>query len=292
MKDPWGASASWGKRARRRGAIGRLALVGLLLAGWAAIGFAADIQVACEPGLRVFLDGTPVGTSSAKEDGLAIAGVSEGRHVIRVEKDGFVPQSLEVQVGKLPVEVKVGAFTPAPPAARETEPPAATSGQPSGSLVVISLPQNCDVAIDGKPELKTVPVLRLGGLTVGNHTVTFSRPGYEPISKSVWVGPGAEVTVRGDLKAGKVELVFEGVGSLRVMSSPNHIAVRFMGKTYDKTDARLNVSHIPSGKHRLVASWAGRDLVTDVLILADQRTVVTVNFTDAGEPFVVTYQAE
>jgi hypothetical protein len=277
---------------RRREAMARLALVAVLLAGWSATGLAADIQVACEPGLRVFLDGTLVGTSSAKEDGLSIAGVSEGRHVVRVEKDRFVPQRFEVQVGKLPVEVKVAAFVPVPPGAHESEGAAAAVARPGGNLVVISVPQNCDVEIDGKTELKTIPVLRIEGLAVGDHTVSFSRPGYEPISKSVWIGPGTEVTVRGDLKAGKVELVFEGMGSLLVMSTPNHIALRFVGKTYDKTDAKLNVSHIPSGKHRLVASWGGRELSSDVLILANQRTVVTVSFTESAEPFAVSYQPQ
>ena len=282
-------------RSQRGGSAGitSLAVVALLvLAGSGASALAADVQVACEPGLRVFLDGTLVGTSSAKEDGLAIAGVSEGKHVVRVEKDGFVPQSFEVRVKTLPVEVKVGAFASAPPGAHQKERAAAAVAQSGGNLVVISVPQNCDVEIDGKTELKTIPVLRIEGLAVGDHTVSFSRPGYEPISKSVWIGPGTEVTVRGDLKAGKVDLVFEGMGSLRVMSTPNHIALRFLGKTYDKTDARLNVSRIPSGKLRLVASWGGRELSSDVLILANQRTVVTVNFTESAEPFGISYQPE
>ncbi len=61
--------------------------------GVPGISFAGDIQVACGPALRVYLDGTFVGTSSAKDDGLFLANVSEGAHVVRVEKEGFVPQS-------------------------------------------------------------------------------------------------------------------------------------------------------------------------------------------------------
>lgn len=292
MNDGRSATFHRGGRVGWRATMARVALVALLLVGWSAIGFAADVQVTCEPGLRVFLDGTLVGTSSSKEDGLSIAGVSEGRHVVRVEKAGFLPQGFEVHVEKLPVEVKVGAFVPVPSGAHEGKAAAVAVAQPRGNLVVISIPQNCDVGIDGKTELKTVPVLRIEGLAVGDHTVSFSRPGYEPISRSVWLGPGTDVTVRGDLKAGKVELVFEGMGSLRVMSTPNHIAVRFLGKSYDKTDQKLNVSHVPSGKYRLVASWGGRELSSDVLILADQRTVVTVRFIEGGEPFAISYQPE
>lgn len=76
------------------------------------ISFAGDIQVACGLDLRVYLDGTLVGTSSVKDDGLFLAGVPEGAHVIRVEKAGFVPQTFQVEVRKLPIEVKVEEFSP------------------------------------------------------------------------------------------------------------------------------------------------------------------------------------
>jgi hypothetical protein len=94
--------------------------------------FAGDIQVACEPGLRVFLDGKLAGTSNAKEDGLFMANVPEGAHVIRVERDGFVPQSYQVEVATLPIEVRVGR-SPGPVMRVDAETSAAAAEQPGGS---------------------------------------------------------------------------------------------------------------------------------------------------------------
>ncbi len=72
--------------------------------------FAGDIQVTCEPALKVYLDGKLAGTSTVTDDGLFLSAVAAGVHVVRVEKAGFAPQSFEVKVDSLPVEVKVGEF--------------------------------------------------------------------------------------------------------------------------------------------------------------------------------------
>jgi hypothetical protein len=103
----------------------------LLLTSVATISFAGDIQVACEPLLRVFLDGKFVGTSSSKEDCLFLANVPAGAHIIRVEKEGFVPQSFQVEVLNLPIEVKVGEFSPEAPVRRDRGPAAPRSNNPS-----------------------------------------------------------------------------------------------------------------------------------------------------------------
>jgi len=264
----------------------------LLLTGVAAMSFAGDIQVSCEPALRVYLDGKFVGTSSSKEDGLFLANVPEGAHIIRVEKDGFVPQSFQVEVPKLPIEVKVGEFSPEPVIRHGGETSSSKVKQPVGDLLVTSAPQNCVVEIDGKTEAKSTPHLRIDGLTAGEHPISFSKPGYDRISGVVRIQPGAEVPVRGDLKAGKVETIHSGKGSLRVFSTPEHCTVRFLGMTKDKIHARLNVSHVPAGEHRMVVSWKGRELSTNVLITDRRRTVVTVSFLKGEEPFVVSYEPE
>ncbi|MGD1146483.1 MAG: PEGA domain-containing protein [Thermoanaerobaculaceae bacterium] len=262
-----------------------------LLTVAATVSLAGDIQVSCEPGLRVYLDGKFVGTSSPKDDGLFLADVAGGGHVIRVEKDGFAPQSFQVMVQKLPIEVKVGEFSPEPP------PPERVTGsakvvQLTGNLLVLSAPQNCDVEIDGKSELKTIPLLRIEGLTEGPHAISFSRPGYDTISGVVRVEPGADVIVQGDLKAGKVKTIQEGKGSLRVISTPDHCTVRFLGKTEEKIHASWNLSYVPAGEHRIVISLNGRDLVSNIMIIKGLKTIVTVSFMKGDEPIVVSYEPE
>jgi hypothetical protein len=148
------------------------------------------------------------------------------------------------------------------------------------------------VEIDGKAETKSGPLLLVEGLAAGEHPISFSKPGYDRISGVVRIQPGAEVTVRGDLKAGKLETIHEGEGSLRVISTPEYCTVRFLGMTQEKTRARLNLSHIPAGEHRIVVAWKGRELSSNVMITKGQRTVVVVSFMKGDQPFVVSYEPE
>ncbi len=258
---------------------------------------AGDIQVLCEPGLQIYLDGEPAGTSNAREDGLYLMDVRHGMRTVRVEKDGFLPQSFEVEVAKVPVAIEVGEFTPLPvlveprkesaaePAAAEPAPPA----QMVGSLLVTSAPQNCTVEVAGRREEKAAPQLAIGGLPVGEHAIRFSKQGFEPVTGTVAVRPGGRVTVRGNLLEGRVETVHTGKGSLRVVSTPQRCAVRVLGELHDKTRPRLNLSYLPAGDHRLVISVPGRDLETTVTIFDRTRTVVEVSFLPGDEPFVITH---
>jgi PEGA domain len=281
----WGAgSRGFGGRMKR---LLWLFLIMLTLAP--ALSFAGDIQVGCEPGLRVYLDGKLVGTSTAKDDGLFLADVPGGLHVIRVEKDGFAPQSFQVDVKKFPIEVKVGAFSPEPTGG---ETGSGTVKQLQGRLLVTSAPQDCVVEIDGKAVNKSVPVLQIDGVATGEHQISFSKPGYERISAVVTIQPGAEATVRGDLKAGKVETAFEGKGSLRVISTPEHCTVRFLGVTREKIHARLNLTFIPAGEHEIAVFWKNLEVSGKITIINDYRTIVEVSFMKGDKPFVVSYEPE
>lgn len=254
-----------------------------------AVSFAGDIQVFCAPGLRIYLDGELMGTSSVKEDGLFLADVANGARRIRVEKDGFVPQSIEVEVSKFPIEVTVGELSPEPLILYKTETDGGTVKQLVGNLVVTSAPQNCVVEIDGKPETKSTPQLSINGLAAGEHTISFSKPGYDPISGVVKIHPGAEVTVRGNLMTGKVEIIHEGRGSLHVFSKPMRCTVRFRGKIEEKIHSKLNLTHIPAGRYPIVVSIRGRELSSTVVIIDGQKTIVEVSFIKGDEPFVVSH---
>ena len=255
----------------------------------AAVSFAGDIQVFCSPGLRVYLDGELMGASSAKEDGLFLMNVSQGTRIIRVEKDGFVPQNIEVEVSNFPIEVTVGELSPEPVVRYKKETDADTVKQLVGNLVVTSAPQNCVVEIDGKPETKDNPQLSIGRIAAGEHTISFSKPGYETVSDVVTIHPGAKVTVRGDLFAGKVEVFYEGRGALRVSSNPMRCTIRFRGKMEDKIHPTFNLTHIPAGEYPIVFEIRGRKLSRNVLIMDGQRAVITVSFVKGNEPFSVSY---
>ena len=254
-----------------------------------AVSLAGDIQVFCAPGLRVYLDGELMGTSSVREDGLFLTNVAIGTRRLRVEKDGFVPQDIEVEVSKFPIEVTVGELSPEPVIRQKTETNGGTVKQLVGNLVVTSAPQNCVVEIDGKSETKSTPQLLIDGLAAGEHTISFSKPGYDPISGVVRIQPGAEVTVRGNLKAGKVENIHEGKGALHLTSKPKRCSVRFLGMIREKIHLSLNLTLIPAGEYLLVVSIRGRELSSKVLIMDGYRTIVDVSFMKGDEPFVISH---
>ena len=130
----------------------RFCLIGLLLVLSASVSFAGDIQVSCEPGLRIYLDDEFIGVSSAKEDGLFLMDIDRGKHTVWIEKDGFLSQRFRVEIFDLPIEVKVAEFQPIPTTVKEEPPAPPILQQQVGSLVVTSAPQKCTVEIDGKIE--------------------------------------------------------------------------------------------------------------------------------------------
>jgi hypothetical protein len=264
----------------------------LFVMSTAAVSFAGDIQVLCEPDLQVYLDDKLVGLSKQKQDGLFLANVGEGTHTIRIEKDGFEPRNYQVEVGSSPIEVRVEELEPVAVVRSGEESGTTRILESTASLVVTSAPQNCTVEIDGKVETKNIPEMTVGGLAAGEHRISFSKPGYDRISGVVELLPGAEVMVRGDLIAGRVETSHMGEGSLRVISTPERCAVRILGKTKQKTSGILNISHLPAGEHRLVVSRGGMKLSRKVAILGGHRTIVEVSFLKEEEPFVVSYEPE
>jgi hypothetical protein len=269
----------------------RRGLVAVVVAATAATAAAGDIQVLAEPGLRVYLDDELVGITGRLDDGFYLMGVAQGAHVLRVEKDGCAPQRFELEVGEMPLEVVVGEFAllPAAPPAEAGPGAASEPGRPAGSLDLSSAPQNCVVEIDGRPHTKTSPVLTVGGLGAGEHTVVFRKPGYEPLRRTVSIPPGATLAVHGNLKQRTVDVEHPGVGSLRLRCRPTSCTVRLLGMLRDTSGGSLKLSHLPAGEHRLVVAIPGRELQTSILILDGQRTEVEASFLKGEEPFRVTH---
>jgi hypothetical protein len=268
-------------------------LTTVILIGVASASFAGDIQIFCEPGHSIYLDDEFMGTSNAKQDGLFLLNVRKGTRTIRVEKEGFVPRVLEVEVSDYPIEVRVGALVPLSPEPEPVAPTPAPIKPAVGIVVITSAPQNCVVEIDGtRTEAKNTPTLTLSDLVIGRHTISFSKVGYETISGTFFVQPDTVTSLRGNLIDGKVEAGAEGKGSLRVMSKPTSCEVRFAGEFYDKRSRILNVSHIPAGDYRMVVEWGGRTLSAVVPISDRKRTIVRVSFMEGDRPFVITTEPQ
>lgn len=252
-----------------------------------SLSFAGDIQIFCEPGLDVYLDGEFMGTSNAKQDGFFLIDVRKGTRTIRVEKAGFVPSSLQVEVTDFPIEVRIGRLVANPVASSEATP--VPVKKPVGNLIITSAPQNCTVVIDGRTEIKDTPQLSIDGLDAGDHAISFSKPGYETISGVVTVPPGAEVTVRGNLFDGKIDTVHEGRGSLKIYSKPKRCTIHFRGELEEKIHTAHNITRVPAGEYPLIVEMKGRKLSKMILIRDEMTTVLEVSFMKGDEPFSVSY---
>jgi len=270
-------------------------VLGLCTAAAAAAG---DLQITCEPGLRIYVDGELVGLTNAREDGLYLMDLKAGEHTVRIEKDGFFSQRFEVEIGDTPSELAPGTFIPLPKLAVTTlpdaspTPPVPLKPKKVSELTITSAPQLCTVEIDGATYIKDKPVLTIGGLSAGPHFIRFSKEGFETIGRSVEVIPSAKIKVRGNLKDGEVELVHEGEGSLRIIPKPRNCNVWFRGEFFDNIGMALKRSKIPAGEYPIRFSYRGKETSATLLIKDGCRTNVWVSFLSKDPTVKVSYELE
>ena len=50
-----------------------------------------DLQVTCEPGVRIFIDGILKGETYQEDNGLFVEGLSPGEHTLRANKTNYQP---------------------------------------------------------------------------------------------------------------------------------------------------------------------------------------------------------
>jgi hypothetical protein len=91
----------------------------------------SSIRVVAAPGLSVFLDDAPAGTTDALRQGLVIEDLPAGTYALRVEKPGFEPKRVKVTVAEGDTkEVRILGLkpkaTPTPFPPGWTPPPGAT----------------------------------------------------------------------------------------------------------------------------------------------------------------------
>jgi PEGA domain-containing protein len=128
------------------------------------------------------------------------------------------------------------------PAAAPVEAPPATGG-----LSLDSTPQGAEVQIDGRHEAAWVTPFTAGGLAVGSHSVSFSKPGYTGASRTAEVAAGQNAVVA-------VQLA-ELAATLSVNSDPAGATITLDGKNTGKvTPAQLIVA---KGSHSVALHKAG-----------------------------------
>ncbi len=130
---------------------GRLAALLMVLflfwcASFALHAEAGHIQIKCESGVQVFLDGTLKGITSADVGGIILQDVTMGNHSLRFIKPGFTPQetNINLKAGQILVHT-VQTFVPRVRIQEEGEEDESTVQAKVGTIIVKSLPVECVV---------------------------------------------------------------------------------------------------------------------------------------------------
>jgi formylglycine-generating enzyme required for sulfatase activity len=194
------------------------------------------IDVASPEGAKIIIDGNPTGQETP-----TIINVSEGQHILRLEKTGF--QSYEKTVSlnaDHPLETINAIMSPF--AQVETG---------TGMLVIKATADNqqtdAKVFIDGK-EIGSAPYTNTA-ITTGAHEVRISKPLYHDYKETVAIAKDRRQTVNAILQP--------AFGSLEVSSTPSSAEVELtdaMGTRWGSGNTTFNQDKIQSGDYKLTVN--------------------------------------
>jgi len=109
-----------------------------------------DLQITCKPGIRIYLDNSLSGVTKQAEDGLYIQNIKPGKHVIRAEKEDFLPQvfAVKIEAGRT-VEIKIGEFPTKPKMRQEGKSGEGEIKAKVGKVIITSIPLRCQILFLG-----------------------------------------------------------------------------------------------------------------------------------------------
>lgn len=166
------------------------------------------IQVKCDPGVQIFLDGTFKGITKADVGGLIIQDVATGSHELKAVRTGYPTQTKALSLEKDQVFVHEFEWKTARMVIEETGEEADTAAVAEvGTLIIKSLPVECKIQI---PRLnvdydKTKEQLTLSGVVIGSYPMTFRGMG-KTLSKTVELNTEDEITLFVNFLTGKIEI--------------------------------------------------------------------------------------
>jgi len=163
-----------------------------------------DLQVTCEPGVRIFIDNVFKGVSKESEGGLFISDLTPGPHSVKVIKKGFDPyeepvvikefEAVEVVVKFAGTPEKVIPLSPLPESSEVTA--------PVGTLVLRSAPRGAFVFIDGEKKSGKTD-MRIENIRAGQHKISFQRDSQDVFGTFV-IEPDKTLELKADLKNGVI----------------------------------------------------------------------------------------
>jgi hypothetical protein len=114
-----------------------------------AIAGTGDLQVTCEPGVKIYVDGEYKGTSNTLDDGLALE-LSPGRHTLKAIKQGYEPFVKEFSIQEYKgTKIEVN-FKDIGENIYQLHPESGETTAQVGMLELRSIPMDATVFVEGK----------------------------------------------------------------------------------------------------------------------------------------------
>ncbi len=165
-----------------------------------------DIQVTCEPGIRIYIDNAFSGKTNTDDGGLYLEGVSAGNHQLKAVKRGFSPKILPVVVKpEETIEVRVGTLEPKLQITQEGDDKSLAVTAQTGSVQVRSIPLHCKLAFLGRAIDKTKDRVRIDNIPLGTYKLTATRSA-QTLDASVPILQGRVTEVLVRFKDGRIEV--------------------------------------------------------------------------------------
>lgn len=141
-----------------------------------------------------------------------------------------------------------------------------------GSLKVTSTPAKAAVVLDGKEQIGRTPLI-VERLALGNHDISVSLEGYEPLTKSVTIVAGNNPDLSFTLKECTPAQVVEEVkyGSLKVTSEPSGAAIYVDGKRLAGKMTPELLENLPLGSHKIRLVFEGYEEQTKTVTIKEGR---------------------
>jgi hypothetical protein len=133
-----------------------------------------DIQVTCEPNVRILIDNNYKGITNESDGGLFIEGLSTGGHTLKAIKKGYDPfiRNISIIADKA-IEIKI-SFGERKEQVKSLQPEEGQTLSQVGRMELRSVPLGAKVTIDGKSYQQRTD-MEIENIPIGQHRITFER---------------------------------------------------------------------------------------------------------------------
>ncbi len=178
------------------------------------------LQINAEPGVSIWMNGQSIGKTGAEEQGMVLRDLEPGDYVLKASRPGYNPVETVITLGK--EQFVEWNLVPARPVMQVEDTVLRVEStllrsEPTGTMVLQSIPLNADIFLDGKPIGKTGK--KISFVPAAAHTVRFVFQ-QQYLEKQVDLQEGESLLLRADFMnnevVGESDIIGFGLGAVTI----------------------------------------------------------------------------